>query len=187
MQAMDVALSHWPGLAEEIGEDPAVWRASVLASRENARVSRMLLLMRHADGRALVLKHEARPVRPEIFGAAMQAHLAAQHGCPESVPELLAFDLETQTALMTHVEGQPLAVVLADQPLDRQMPALQMAGNWLAGFHRGGLGDERRFQPKHTIGFLHQVLDELARGDLEIAEAPKFREVAGALRVTSRL
>lgn len=181
MQAMEAALRHWPGLAAEIGEAPDDWRASVLASRDDARVSRVLLLLRHGDGRALILKHEARPVRPDVFAASMQAHLAAQEGFAEGVPSLLAFDLETQTAVMTHVPGAPLAVVLEGQPLDRQLPALQMAGGWLARFHRGGLGDERIFQPKHTLRFLREILDELARGDRDIAEGAMFRRVAEAL------
>jgi hypothetical protein len=28
MQAMDAALSHWPGLAEEIGEVPGDWQGN---------------------------------------------------------------------------------------------------------------------------------------------------------------
>lgn len=175
------ALRHWPQLAQDIGLVPENWWPEPLARREDSRVARVLLSMRHKDGRRIVLKHEAKPRRPEEFMRAMAAHLAAHDVYPKGVPELMSFDVNSQTCLMEMIPAQPLSVVLEPGALSRHMPILRKVGAWTAGFHRSGIGEPRVFQPQHTIRFLRQIMDEVTNGQRSVLNADLFLRCAQSL------
>ncbi len=175
------ALAHWPVLAREMGLDPASWRAAPLARREDARVARILLRLQGPGGARLVLKHEARPADPEKFAAAMAAHLAVQEGYAQGVPELLTFDVERRTCVMGYLDARPLSGLLEGAPLSAQAALLRRAGGWLGGFHRALPGETRVFQPKHTVGFLRSVMEEVSSGARIVAEPQRFLRCAEAL------
>ena len=122
------SLALWPPLAREAGLEPQQWRARPLARREDSRVARYLFMLEKPGQPRLVFKHEARPVRPAHFLETIQAHLDASAAFPDGVPEILAFDAETQTVLMRHAAGQPLSTLLEGQPLDAQTDPLRVAG-----------------------------------------------------------
>ncbi|WP_254899002.1 phosphotransferase [Thalassococcus arenae] len=175
------AMAVWPALAVQMGERPGEWTPSRLAMREDARVSRILLRLDKSGATPLVLKHEDRPRRPQVFAEAVQAHVAAQEGFPDGVPAIRAVDLDRQSLVMDYVPGRPLSVVLDGASPQTQSAALRLAGAWLAGFHRGRLGDRRVFQPKFTLGFLDQVLAEISRGERAVSEPDLFRACAESL------
>lgn len=173
------ALRCWPGLAEEAGLPTDGWKSKPLARREDARVARVLLLMTHRDGREVVLKHEARPERPNGFMTAMAAHLAAQDGFAEGMPALLSFDVRSQACAMEYVPGQPLSRVLEDAPDPAaHLPYLRRTGAWLAGFHRVDLGEPRIFQPKFSVRYLRVILDEVRSGHRPVVEQARFERCA---------
>lgn len=174
------ALALWPGLAAEIGETPEAWQASELARREDARVARLLLRLDRQDADPLVLKYEARPRRPEDFARAMGLHLTAMEAMPDGVPALLAADMEAQASLMAHVTGPNLSNALRDGKGD---PAdlLRRAGAWVAGFHRGGFGERRIFQPKFTTRYLAQIVGEVEQGARQVARRSDFLDAARGL------
>lgn len=178
---MKAALDHWPGLAAEIGTRPGDWVPRRLAWRQDRRVARILVRLDRPGAAPLVLKHEARPHRPEVFGRALAAHQAAHEAYPEGVPEVLAADPGSQSVLMALVEGAPLSVLLDGADVGTQAELLRRAGAWLARFHEGALGEPRIFQPKFTLNFLRQVLEELDRGDRAVLLRDRFCQAASAL------
>lgn len=178
---MKAALAVWPELAAQIGARAGDWVPRRLAFREDARVSRILVRLDRPGSGPLVLKHEARPLRPEVFVRAVEAHLAAHAACPEGVPELLAADVARLALVMRLVEGRPLSVLLDGAGAAEQCDLLRRAGAWLARFHAGALGAPRLFQPKFTLNFLRHVLEELDRGDRAVQEPARFRRAAEAL------
>lgn len=175
------ALAIWPELAAQIGARPQEWEPRRLAFREDARVSRILLRLDRPGAAPLVLKHEARPVRPEVFCKAVEAHLAAFEAFPEGVPELLATEVGRQALVMRLVEGRPLSVLLDGADSAQQCALLRRTGAWLSRFHAGFQGTPRVFQPKFTLNFLRQVLADLERGDRAVLEPARFRRAAEEL------
>ncbi|SIS52320.1 Phosphotransferase enzyme family protein [Roseivivax lentus] len=174
------ALALWPGLAAEIGERPEAWQVSELARREDARVARILLRLSRDGADPMVLKHEARPRRPADFAHAMEMHLAAMEALPEGVPALLAADPEAQVCLMAHAPGPNLSVALRDGRADHAS-LLVRAGAWVSGFHRGGFGERRIFQPKFTLRYLGQIVSEVEAHARQVADRAAFLDAARAL------
>ncbi|MDU8910860.1 phosphotransferase family protein [Aestuariicoccus sp. MJ-SS9] len=176
----DAAMRHWPALAVEAGLRASDWRSDPMARREDFRVARIVMRMRHKDGRQLVLKHEARPKRPEAFMQAMAAHLAAHDGYPDGVPELFTFDVRAQSCVMAMVDAEPLSVRLEPEGANHGA-ILRAVGAWAAGFHRSGLGEGRVFQPKFTLDYLRRIVGELQRGERMVPEPEAFLRCAAYL------
>ncbi|WP_146590306.1 phosphotransferase [Puniceibacterium confluentis] len=179
------ALDCWPPLAAQAGIAPEGWTVDVLARRQDSRVQRLLLRLSR-DGKTLVLKHEAAPLRPEDFGRAMQEHMLAMQSVSGSagqgVPELLAFDSALQSCLMTHVAGRTLRQCLEDTSAPQTVAALlTRAGAWVAAFHRGQIGAPRTFQPRFTEQYLRQVMSEVRDQSRRVAEPEFFLSCAERL------
>lgn len=175
MQEADLAvaaLALWPGLAAQIGADPAAWRAAPLARREDARVATVLLRLDGPDGRGLVLKHQRRP--EEGFAEAMAAHLEAMELYPEGVPALHALDIAARACVMDLAPGQPLSLRLEGATREAQAGLLRRAGAWLDGYHRATLGATRVFQPKFTLRYLDTVRGEVLDGSRQVARKERF-------------
>ena len=177
MQAMKL----WPELAAQIGIAPEDVQVAPLARRLDARVDMVALRLDRQIGPALVLKLQAKPLDPEGFASAMQGHMYAFDAFPDGVPELLAVDFETQACVMEFAEGQPLAVVLDGATLEQQADAMKRAGAWLGQYHRATCVETRVFQPKYTLGYLQDVIQEVRNGTRRIVDTERFLACADAL------
>lgn len=179
----DAAMAVWPDLARDAGLTDDGWTHEVLSRRSDARVQRIVILMRR-DEDAIVLKHEAAPVRPEEFAAAMSAHLGAFEAFGDrdglKIPQLLAFDVERQSCLMSYAAGRSLAKWLDGADLGEQCRVLERAGAWVCAFHGAQLGEHRVFQPKFTVRYLNQIMGEVRDGTRKVARKDRFLAAAAA-------
>lgn len=175
------AMQLWPALAKQIGAERGSWQMAPLARREDARVSMIVMRLTGAQGQALVLKVQDRPQDAQGFAEAMQAHMAAHEAFPEGVPALHAVDFEAQACVMDFVSGVPLATVLAETPIEAQAGILRQAGAWLGDFHKATQGDRRVFQPKYTISYLQEVIQEVQGGKRQVVQARRFLTCAQAM------
>lgn len=172
------AMSLWPDLAGQMGMAPGAVQVAPLARRQDARVDMVALLLKLTSGRELVLKLQDRPKDAEEFAEAMQGHMRSFEAFPEGVPELLAVDFDAQACVMEWVAGDPLATVLQEAPVETHPGIMRQAGAWLGQFHRATLGESRVFQPKYTMDYLRDVVDEVKSGKRDVAEKRKFLSCA---------
>ncbi|SFD72019.1 phosphotransferase [Roseivivax sediminis] len=177
---VQAALAALPALAEEAGLPAEGWQMRPLSERIDARVARILLRL-DRPGMSLVLKHEARPHRPEAFAAAAGAHMEAQAAFPTApglgIPALLAVDIDRQSLLMEHAAARPIGPLFETAP---HGPLLTRAGAWVGAFHSARPGTRRIFQPKFTLRYLDRILGELDAGTRAIAAPDRFRAAAAA-------
>lgn len=183
---MNEAMAVWPDLAAQAGLIASDWAPSRLAFREDGSVARILVRLDAAGHAPLVLKYESRPVQPAVFADALRVHLAIQDACAGGVPEILSASPERQAVLMTHVPGKPLSVLLDGASLSEQCALLRRAGAWLSRFHEAMKGEPRVFQPKFTLNFLRQVLEEIADGRRTVIEPERFCSAAETLCAAQR-
>ncbi|MGH1412508.1 MAG: aminoglycoside phosphotransferase family protein [Pelagimonas sp.] len=175
------AMKYWPKLAEQMGIVGGAWQISPLAHRKDERVTMVALKLVGADGRALVLKQQVKPVDPDGFAQAMQGHMAAQEVFASGVPELFAVDLEAQACVMAFVSGAPLATLLEDATIEEQAEIMRKAGQWLGEFHQATLGAPRVFQPKYTLNYLREVIQEVKDQKRQVIDPRRFLTCAEAL------
>lgn len=178
---IEAALSLWPSLATSADLYPDEWVSSVVSMRSDARVQRVVLAMARGS-ETLIYKYEAEPKRRDFFlqqiEAQQQAFTGLQSHPSAFVPEILAFDEGHQATVMSYAQGETLAKVFENTDVSSHPESLEQAGRWICAFHSTFVDESRIFQPKFTMRFLRERMQQVKAGSVKVARQNLFLKYA---------
>ena len=168
----------WGSLLDQAGLPAAGWTLQQLSKRDDGHSARIVYRAVSSDGGSYIFKHQLRPTDNGSVTRQFEAHQLVFDRFPKShdhrVPQPIYLDAETQSCLLSHLDGEPLAepMLSAVDDLPAQMQLLKRAGAWLDDFHRANLDERRIFQPKFTLRHLRQFRAEIESGQREVPAKP---------------
>lgn len=174
------ATKAWQKLLLQAGLPQDGWSLVQLSKRDIQRLSQVTYLAEHRSGPRYTFRHQQKPVAPDRFTAHfnLQAEAFRQfgHSAENTMPEPVFLDSETQTSLLTHMEGRPLSDMMWKARDDRpaQLALLRRAGAWLDVFHRCQVDEVRVFNPRYTVEYYQDLRDKITSGRAQVAATPLF-------------
>ncbi|NIZ60536.1 hypothetical protein DL239_06050 [Sedimentitalea sp. CY04] len=172
------AETAWVSLLDQADLPADGWTLKQLSKRDDTHSARIVYRAMHVDGGAYIYKHQLRPTNS---GSVKQQFEANKHvfdtfpNTPEfKVPEPIYLDENTQSCLLSHINGEPLSdpMLRAMNDSAAQMDLLKRAGAWLDRFHRSHLDERRTFQPKFTLRHLREFRASIESGQREVPAKP---------------
>ncbi|WIY26905.1 aminoglycoside phosphotransferase family protein [Parasedimentitalea psychrophila] len=170
----------WMSLLDQADLPATGWTLQQLSKRDDRHSARIVYRAVSSDGGSYIFKHQLRPTNNGSVKRQFDAHQLVFDSFPKSpehrVPQPIYLDAETQSCLLSHLDGEPLAepMLRAVDDLPAQMQLLKRAGAWLDDFHRANLDERRIFQPKFTLRHLRQLRAEIESGQREVPAKPLF-------------
>jgi len=168
----------WVSLLNQADLPADGWTLKQLSKRDDPHSARIVYLATQADGGKYIYKHQLRPITSEAVKRQFEVHKRVFDTFPKlpehQVPEPICLDAETQSCLLSHIDGEPLAdpMMRAMNDLPAQMDLLKRAGAWLDSFHRPHLDERRIFQPKFTLRHLREFRASIESGQREVPAKP---------------
>jgi len=168
----------WLALLDQADLPVDGWQLRQLSKRDDPHSARIIYLAAREDGDKYIFKHQLRPTNSGSVKRQFEAHKRVFDTFPNSskyqVPEPIYLDADTQSCLLSHLDGEPLSdpMLRAMNDLPAQMDLLKRAGAWLDRFHRSHLDERRIFQPKFTLRHLREFRAKIESGQREVPAKP---------------
>lgn len=173
--------SLWARLASEAGLDPNAYRLSREWLRQELRRAASIRLYENEAGHKVIFKAILRDMAEDAFRetVAFQSQASAAMRGIHRIPHVLASDAAERCLLMDHATGETIfdLIEAAGEPLRH----LEVAGRWLADFHRTSLEDAEVFRPKPIENRFRRQVEEITSGDKDVVERDHFLRVASHL------
>lgn len=170
-----LAKAAWADTLGTLGFPTKGWDVSTLSRRDDPHISRISLLVSHAQKGMFTFKFQLRPQAEQDFADQYAMQEQTFKSFPQSetlgVAEPVFVDASQHVSLLRYMAGDTLTHAMHDaaEDVEKQLDLLRQCGQWLDAFHRSAPTDARPLQPKFTLNLYGNLKSQITSGETKVA------------------